>query len=68
MELKKKGLMLYDNQVNVPALNFVLTEEHLQELLQAVELVPDTNFGIDRYVRCVGYIEQLVSRNPHIYR
>ena len=65
--VEEEGLNAGDNPVAVPAITFVLTDEHLEELMQAVLLVPDENCGIDHDVRAVGYIEELVRRNPHIY-
>lgn len=66
--VEEEGLNAVDNQVTVPAITFVLTEEDREELLQAVQLVSDENFSMDRYVRAVSYIEEVVRRNPHMYR
>lgn len=56
------------NAVTVPECSFRLTDEHFQQLQQEINPLTDSqNHGIELYERTIGFLDNVVSLNAHLY-
>ena len=61
--MEEDGLSGGDAQVNVPSVSFQLTEEHQEELKQAIAALGQRDdFGIDESNNCPFYIYRLYCK------
>ena len=58
-----------DEGIEVPRCNFVLTDDHFEELQQTVHPLQNSdNYGIELYEQTVRFLSLVVEQNPTVYQ